>query len=101
MPSPLALLVASLMAPATMTWCKLMLNNPGERVFRAWVGVAQRQTAQALWPMRFGGGNRAASRSPSPLPESEARVAPTATVYLFPTLPKRLEQAPQNVATGE
>jgi hypothetical protein len=89
------------MAPATITWCKLMLDNPGDRVFRAWVGVAQRQAALALWPMRYGGDNRAASQPPSPFPESDARVAPTAIVSVFPTLPKRLEQAPQHVATGE
>jgi hypothetical protein len=101
MPSPFSLLVAGLMAPAAMTWCKLMLDNPGERIIRAWVGAAQRQAAHALWPMGFEGNSCSAARLPSPFARSDTPVVTSAIVYAFPTPPRRLEQPTQHVAPGE
>ena len=37
MPSPGSVLIARwFLAPATLMWCRLLLDNPGERAMRAW-----------------------------------------------------------------
>jgi hypothetical protein len=49
MPSPGSLLIARwFLAPATLMWCRLLLDNPAERVIRAWSGALLRQATVGM-----------------------------------------------------
>ena len=56
MPSPHSILIARwLLVPGTLMWCQLMLDNPGERIIRAWARAFLQQSVRSMGTAKHGG----------------------------------------------
>ena len=93
MPSPHSVLIARcLLAPATLMWCRLLLDNPGQRMAKAWSRAFFQQATRCMGMSNYIGHVGTGGRVEPRLAQGLSGSAPDVTDTLGAAIPKSSQQ---------